>query len=360
MKALKKLEIRLPGKFYPILVGEGALTQCAGEIAGRVPDGRAAVVSDETVWALHGPLLEDALREKGIKTVRVLVPPGEGSKSLEALAGLYKEFARSGLRRSDPVIAFGGGVVGDLAGFAASTYMRGVPLIQVPTTLLSQVDSSVGGKVAINLEEGKNLVGSFYQPQLVVADTGLLSTLPEREWKAGMAEVVKYAAIGEKSLPELLADPRKTRERLERIVYLCCRCKARYVKNDERDTGRRMVLNFGHTFAHALERYHAYGKYCHGEAVAIGMALALRTGVLLGVTESEAEAQLTGLMLANGLSITPEEPMEELASLMTGDKKNSGDSITLVLLEGIGRPVLRRIGRSELTELLKGDSLWRT
>ncbi len=348
-----QLDINLPGRSYPILIGENVLQEQAGLLASYCPGGTVAVVSDEKVWSLHGPDLEKILKGLGLAYTAAIIPQGETSKSLAMLEKLYKEFFRYGLKRNHAVIAFGGGVAGDLAGFAASTYMRGLPFIQIPTTLLAQVDSSVGGKVAVNLEEGKNLVGSFYQPNLVLADTGLLASLPRREWLSGLAEVVKYAAIGAGSLPSLLAGPEAIRQNLEQIVYLCCKQKAAYVEKDERDTGERMFLNFGHTFGHAIEKYHDYQKYNHGEAVAIGMALAARTGQLLGLSEKGTAKTLMETMDKAGLTYTLTDKLSHIIPLMTGDKKNQSSEITLVLLKKLGSPILHAISQTELMHLLK-------
>jgi 3-dehydroquinate synthase len=349
-----RLDMQLPGHPYSILTGPGALIEAGEELAAHCVSGRAAVVSDANVWGLHGQLLEAVLNRCGIDSFPVVLPPGEGSKSLAQLEMLYEVFHRSGLRRNDPVIAFGGGVIGDLAGFAASTYMRGVPFIQIPTTLLAQVDSSVGGKVAVNLPAGKNLVGSFYQPDLVVADTSLLSTLPAREWNAGMAEVIKYTALGAAELQALLEEPEKFEGNLEKIIYLCCRCKADYVEQDERDTGKRMMLNFGHTFAHAIEKHYAYSRYNHGEAVAMGMALAVRAGILLGKTASAAEKTLTALMAAYGLDYQLPEDIQVILPLMAGDKKNTDADISLILLRAMGDPFVERLAPETLRNLFLG------
>lgn len=351
---MTELTVALPGRSYPILVGRGALEAGAAALRRLCPDGRATVVADETVWRLHGERLERALAGRGISFRLVLIPPGEASKSMEALARLYGELSRAGHGRGDPVIAFGGGVTGDLAGFAAATYMRGVPLVQIPTTLLAQVDASVGGKVAVNLPEGKNLAGCFWQPELVLADADLLCTLPLREWKAGIAEVVKYAAIGERHLAALMEAQDEPGDRLEEMISLCCACKADYVRRDERDAGARMMLNFGHTFGHALEKLGSYEKYSHGEAVAAGMALAARTGVLLGLTAPVAETRLLGMLDRAGISSACAERVADIVPVMTGDKKNAGGLITLILLRDFGEPFAHRISDAELLGLLAG------
>ncbi len=352
---MRELSVDLLNNPYSVLIGDGAVFNGADRLRDCCTSGRAAVVSDETVWGLHGDMLQNTLSEAGVSFCAAIVSPGENSKTLDTLGRLYAEFARFGLRREDTVIAFGGGVVGDVAGFASATYMRGVRLLQIPTTLLAQVDSSVGGKVAVNLPEGKNLVGSFWQPCMVIADTGLLSTLPEREWLAGMAEVVKYAAIGEEALLPYLASRDSVRENIGEIVLLCCKRKAWYVERDERDTGLRMALNFGHSFGHAIEKYHTYSGYNHGEAVAIGMALAARAGELMGLTGQGTCEALKGIMDSVGLSYRLEDGIEDIIPLMSGDKKNCGDELTLVLLKRIGVPIIHRAGRRELLEAFGRD-----
>ncbi len=328
-------------------------------MAKLFPGKKAAVVSDETVWGLYASLLEDSFEKAGIQYRSIVVPQGEKSKSLSKLSFLYQEFADFKLNRDEPVIAFGGGVVGDLAGFAAATYMRGVPYVQVPTTLLSQVDSSVGGKVAINIEAGKNLVGNFYQPQMVVADTSLLSTLAEREFSAGLSEVIKYSAIGAGDLLVLLEDSKDKASmagKFDEIIKLCCQQKAAVVEKDEKDTGLRMILNFGHTFGHAIEKYYSFEKYNHGEAVALGMVLAVKTGILFGETKPETYQRLVSLLKKAGLKTELDEDINKIIPLMISDKKNSGGLITLVLIHEMGKPFIKKTTVNELLDILKrGD-----
>ena len=350
---MTQLEIKLPTHTYPIYIGSGALENKKNELLTYCPGKRAVVVSDETVWALHHQKFTKILQGLSISFTPIIVPPGETSKSIAVLELLYQKFAQFHLTRQAPIIAFGGGVVGDLAGFAASTFMRGVPFIQIPTTLLAQVDSSVGGKVAVNIPEGKNMVGSFYQPQLVIADTDYLTTLPKREWNAGMAEVVKYAAIGETELQTILNKQPLSAETMEQIIYLCCSCKAKYVQEDERDTGSRRMLNFGHSFGHAIEKLHHFKKYNHGEAVAIGMALAADFGTRLSVTEPETLSIITALMDNLGLNYTCSDFIGDIIPLMAGDKKNIGDEIVLVLLKKMGQPFIYRTTLHQITDVFK-------
>ncbi|MBR1836918.1 MAG: 3-dehydroquinate synthase, partial [Kiritimatiellae bacterium] len=283
----------------PVHVGRGALVE-AGRIAASAVRGRiACVVSDSNVAPLHCAAVEAPLSEAGFKTERVTVPAGEKSKDLAMLSTLWEEFHRIGLARRDIVVAVGGGVVGDLAGFAAATWMRGVAVMQVPTSLLAMVDSSIGGKTAVDLPFGKNLVGAFHQPVAVLADPDVLATLPEREFVQGMAETVKYGCIFDadffawlESLPDAGPGP----DDVERIVVHCAKAKAEVVTRDERESGLRTLLNFGHTVGHAAEKALGYGAAAHGEAVAAGMVAAARFGESLGVTEPGTEKRLAALL----------------------------------------------------------------
>ncbi len=337
---------------YRIMIERGALKASGELIAGFCPGKKAAVISDENVFALHGEGLRALLGAHGIAHCECIIKPGEGSKSLSRLEYLFGEFHAFGLSRKDPVIAFGGGVVGDLAGFAAATYMRGAPFIQIPTTLLAQVDSSVGGKVAVNLPQGKNLIGSFYQPRLVIADTSLLKTLPEREMKAGLAEIIKYAALEpDPSLLRLLEEG-SLEENLEEIVHLCLMSKAGFVEADERDEGQRMALNFGHTFGHAIELLHGFEGINHGEAVAVGMGLAARASEKLGLCGGATRIRLLRLMDKHGLDHSCRDDIKKLIPLMAGDKKNTDGLISVMLPEQIGVVTERRLTEQELTERL--------
>jgi 3-dehydroquinate synthase len=352
-----ELFIEIPSRSYMILIGKGLLTQNKIDFKGFCPNNRAVVVSDTTVWELYGGALGQDLTEQGVGFTSLVLPPGENNKSMRTLESLFKTFYQIGLTRSDPIIALGGGVIGDLAGFAASTYMRGVPFIQIPTTLLAQVDASVGGKVAINMEEGKNLIGSFYQPKQVIIDPEVLSTLPVREWNAGMAEVIKYAALGQYELLSLLEKCSSLNEQLEQIIYLCCKCKAEYVEQDERDYSVRMMLNFGHTFGHAIEKYHSYSRYNHGEAVAIGMALAARAGSLLKISEEGTEQKLLQLMEKFGLKYQLEDDWEQIIPLTLNDKKNFNGDIALVLLRKMGDPLIKKVILEDLLQIFREEQI---
>jgi 3-dehydroquinate synthase len=341
---LIKLAVRAPSKEYDVTIGRGA----SGLLPRVVRDGIAALVTDSNTGPLYAARALESLKKAGVRTFESRLPAGEEHKTLDAVGRLCRDFAAMGLRRRDSVVALGGGVVGDIAGFAAASYMRGARFIQVPTTLVAMTDSSVGGKTGVNLPEGKNLVGAFYQPEGVLIDTDFLKTLPGREARAGLSEVVKYFALGEKGIaPRLQSGGISPGEEAE-LIYLCCRAKADVVSRDERESGARMALNFGHTFGHAIEKYFGYSRYNHGEAVAIGMRLALETGVRLGVTPEGAAREVMEVAENAGLDTRLDIPPRELVRHMSGDKKRSGDGIALVLLRGVGDAVIKEMGIKEL------------
>jgi 3-dehydroquinate synthase len=336
---MRTLSLALSGQPCSIEIGEG-IPSLPENVA------KAVLVTDENVLRIYGKEIEALL--KGRDAAVASFPAGERSKSKESLFALYDAFLKHSLARSSHVIAFGGGVVGDLAAFAASTFMRGIKLIQMPTTLLAQVDSSVGGKTAINYGGQKNIVGSFYQPEKVLISTDFLSTLDDRQRRAGMAEAVKYAFIHDPSMAECLGSAEET-------VWRSCSAKAAIVAQDERDTGKRMALNFGHTFGHAIERLSFFGKYAHGEAVAMGMRLALRFGRAVGLGDASLEEALDSLLAAHSYSPPYPGPVSSLLPFMGGDKKNAGDgSLSLILLEKMGSPLLYRASRNELEKIFGG------
>lgn len=299
------------------------------------------MVTHPLVQRLHGETLTRGLGRCRAETI--LVPAGERQKSLHRAAALWDQLLAKGADRSSVMVAFGGGVIGDLAGFVAATYMRGVPYVQLPTTLLAQVDSSVGGKVAINHPRAKNLIGAFYQPRLVIADVAVLSTLRPRDYREGLAEVVKTAAIADARLFEWLEQNRaavlaREAEALTFVVRRCCEIKAGVVEADERESGPRAVLNFGHTVAHAIESLMGYGALRHGEAVAIGMAAAARISRLLDLLPGDDEGRLIGLLAAFGLPTRlPDIPVAGILDAVRADKKAVGGVPRFVLLRGIGR-----------------------
>ena len=322
---------------YPVVVGRGVL----GTIAERIDERRVAVVTDATVAAAHGATVERALRDDGKSPSLHVVPPGEDSKSLEVLSTLLRAFARAGLDRSSAVLALGGGVVSDLAGFAAASYMRGIAFYVAPTTTLAMVDASVGGKTAVNLPEGKNLAGAFWQPRAVVADVATLTTLPEREFRLGAVEAFKHGLLEDPSLLDLPSDasfaPHGDPTVLTERIAASVRVKARIVAADERESGVRAHLNLGHTLGHALEAASGHGLP-HGDAVAYGLSFAAHLGRARGLADWTGHAdRLLRWLQPRPL---PEVDFHELASYLQRDKKNRGGRVRFVLLEDIGRPTV--------------------
>lgn len=359
---MKTLRVDLPGKEYDILIENGLLDRSGEEIRRTCPKARKIfVVTDSTVAPLYAARLRASLEGAGFAVRVQTVPAGEPSKCPANLTLLWEEALAFGLTRSDVVAALGGGVVGDLAGFCAATLLRGVDFVQIPTTLLAQVDSSVGGKVAIDLAHGKNLAGAFWQPRLVLMDPSVLATLPDPTFADGMAEVIKYGCILDAAFFRFLSDhPSRAAimENIEHVLYTCCDLKRSVVVEDELDTGRRMLLNFGHTLAHAYELMGNYETYTHGQAVAAGMVKALSLGEALSVTPAAISPRLTALLEAFSLpTVIPVSDPNIYSSAIGLDKKSAGSSITLILLEDLGRAVLHPLPTATLLELLKEDTL---
>ena len=353
---MKTLTVDLPGRAYDIRIQRGLLDQAGAHIRAVLPRAsRLFVVTDTNVLPLYHARVRDALREAGFQTQACAVPAGEASKSAGQLSDLWERMMAFGLTRTDAVVALGGGVVGDLAGFAAATVLRGVDFVQIPTTLLAQVDSSVGGKVAIDLQAGKNLAGAFWQPKLVLMDPDTLDTLDDRTFADGMAEVLKYGCIFDRAFFDLLAG-RPSRGALmadiESILYTCCDLKRSVVIRDERDTGERMLLNFGHTLGHAYELAGHYETWTHGQAVAAGMVLAARLGAELGVTPAEVPGQVEAAVAALGLPTRIDCTHADYAAAIGLDKKGAGEDITLILLEALGRAIPHKMPKAELLKLL--------
>lgn len=347
---MKTLKVNIPERAYEIHIAEGLLNQ-AGDMIRKVFQGeKIAVVTDSNVGPLYGTRVKDSLIAAGFSVKIITVPAGEASKSKEQLFYLYEEMLSFGLTRTDLVVALGGGVVGDLAGYAAASLLRGIPFVQIPTTLLSQVDSSVGGKVAIDLPMGKNLVGAFYQPKMVLIDPLCLRTLSGRVLADGMAEVIKYGAIWDITLFETLEKIQTEEElfaKIGEIVYTCCNSKRQVVEADEFDTGQRMILNFGHTFGHAIEKEYHYETYTHGEAVGIGMVMASKYGENLGITQAGTAKRIENLLIQYHLPVSTELSDESLRHAMAVDKKGEGSKINLILLQQLGEVAIVKIEKSE-------------
>jgi 3-dehydroquinate synthase len=355
--------VQLGRRSYAIKIGTGLLARLGGECARLKLGARCAIITDTNVGRRYAKETFNALATKGFSPSLIVVPAGETAKSLKTVQICYDLLAAHRLERKSFIVALGGGVVGDLAGFVAATYLRGLAFVQVPTTLLALVDSSVGGKVGVNLKAGKNLVGAFYQPRLVLCDLDTLKTLPEREYRAGLAEVIKYGIIEdaklfaqlERDLPKLL---RRDRGTLAGVVARCCEIKADVVGRDETEGGLRAILNFGHTIGHAIENISGYGKYLHGEAIAIGQVAAAQLSArLLGLPERDVE-RIASLFKWAGLPVTIKlnaARRKRLLAAMKLDKKVSGGEIKFVLARKIGRVVWgQRVSEGLIQKALDG------
>lgn len=339
------LRVNLPGREYDIKIEKGILDHSGELIAEIHKPCKIAVVTDSNVAPLYAERLLNSLKSSKFDAYVITVPAGESSKSVEMLTYLYSEMLSLGITRTDLIIALGGGVVGDLTGFCASTLLRGIPFVQIPTTLLAQVDSSVGGKVAVNLPQGKNLVGTFYQPKLVIIDPDCLETLTDRVFCDGMAEVIKYGVILDENLFERIeASPsrKEIMNIIEDVIYRSCDLKRMVVEDDELDTGGRMVLNFGHTFGHAIEKKYNFCDYTHGEAVAAGMVMAAEYGESCGITPKGTANRIADLIEKFNLPKKVEIDKQSLLDAVKVDKKGEGNLVALIIPEKIGKVILKR------------------
>lgn len=343
MTSQQTIHVDLKERGYEIAIGSGVLPSCPQFLADRVKASHVVLVTDSNVDELYADAIGDRFTEAGLEVQMLVIDAGEESKNADVAIDLWETMLAEGADRGSVVVAVGGGVVGDLAGFVAATFARGLPFMQIPTTLLAQVDSSVGGKVGINLPEAKNIVGAFWQPLGVLIDVDVLSTLPANEFAAGMAEVVKYGVImDEPFFAYLEQNVEKIQAHdtgvLQYIVERCCRLKADVVEADEREeSGRRAILNYGHTFAHAFEAATEYGKLLHGEAVAMGMVCASRLAERSGLIDAEATKRQIALLEALDLPTSPlEYDPEEIYRLMWHDKKVADGKIRFVLPNRIG------------------------
>jgi 3-dehydroquinate synthase len=338
------LNVNLGDRSYPIYVGAGILDSLGQRLREAGLVGKVAVVTNPTVAQLYLDAVHGSLDYAGFEVVPILVPDGEEHKTFKSLTTIYDRLIAERCERKSSVLALGGGVIGDLAGFAAATYLRGVPYVQVPTTLLAQVDSSVGGKTGVNHDNGKNLIGAFYQPKLVLIDVNVLASLPRRELLAGLAEVIKYGIIED---PQLFRDLEKKlkkivaldRELLERIVVTSCSIKARIVEMDEREENQRAVLNFGHTIGHALEAATNYQRFLHGEAVAVGMVKAAMLSVQHGFCDQQSFERILEIITEAGLpsEIPAGLSLQSVIEAIQLDKKAAEGKIKFVMSEGIGK-----------------------
>ena len=353
---MKTLTVALPGREYDIVIERGLLGRAGQLCRSALPKAqKLAVVTDANVGPLYADRVKAALESAGFAVQVSVLPAGEHTKCADNLSLLWERFTGFGLTRTDAVVALGGGVIGDLAGFAAATVLRGVDFVQIPTTLLAQVDSSVGGKVAIDLKAGKNLAGAFWQPKLVLMDPDVLNTLDDKTFADGMAEVIKYGCIRDEAFFAFLEQHPSRAEimtEIEHVLYTCCDLKREVVIEDERDTGVRMLLNFGHTLGHAYELAGNYDLWTHGQAVAAGMVKAAGLGLALGMTGDSTARRLTALLERFGLPTCIDCTHQQYADAVGLDKKGAGDSISLILLESMGKAVIRKMPKAEVLGLL--------
>ena len=356
---MRTINVELGQRSYPIMIKGGLLTEVGARMKDLGLKGKAAVVTNSLVGDLYGGELLKSLRDSGFTPFLVTLPDGEEYKTIEVATTVYDALVENRMERSSPIVALGGGVIGDMAGFVAATYLRGVPYIQVPTTLLSQVDSSVGGKTAVNHPKGKNLIGAFYQPRGVFIDPDVLKTLDSREVRAGLAEVIKYGIIWDESFFAYLEENATALltlgAELTKAIERSCEIKAEVVASDETEQGVRAILNLGHTFGHAIEALSGYGTYKHGEAVSIGMTLAARLSAALGLCDSAVVVRVRGLVASVGL---PAEPPVFTADAwiesMRLDKKVSSEALRFVLIKSVGTVSVEEVGEKELRALLSG------
>lgn len=354
---MDRIHVELGKDSYEIEIERGLLARAGERIRALLPKAeKIAVVTDRTVDALYGARLEGSLREAGYDVRRIAIRPGEASKNMEVLSEVLEEMSAFGMTRSDAVVTLSGGVPGDLGGFAAAVYLRGVPFVQIPTTILAQIDSSVGGKVAVDLPSGKNLAGNFYQPKGVLIDPDLVRTLAPRYIHDGMAEAVKYGCIRDEklfALYETLESDEDIFAHLPEIISECCRIKAALVEEDVFDNGARMLLNFGHTIGHAIEREYHYETYTHGEAVGVGMVMITKATEKMGLTEAGTAARIERVL--RRLSLPTEVPAsaEALLPHMSHDKKMRGKGITFIVIPKIGESRLVPAAGEEIAAFVR-------
>lgn len=353
---MKQINVDLKENSYKIYIESGLIDSIGEKIKAEFKTKKIAIVTDDKVDSLYGDLVLNNLIEAGYETSKIVFKNGEESKNSTTLQYIYENLVAANLNRDSIVIALGGGVVGDITGFAASTYLRGVKFIQIPTTILAQVDSSVGGKVAINIKEGKNLIGSFYQPSAVYIDPNLVKTLEDRVFSDGMSEVIKYAFIRDKKLYDILSDKvitKNDQDLLSEIIYRCCDTKKVVVQNDEKDLGERMILNFGHTLGHAIEKYYNYANYTHGEAVAIGMYNITILSEKKELTKQGTSLKIKELLEKYNLPYEmPKMEFDKILDTVLCDKKIMDKGLSFILVSDVGECFIHNVSSNSIKDFL--------
>lgn len=350
------MTLNIDSRKYKVTTESGLFLRLGSLLSEEYSGKKVAVITDDTVKGFYEEQLTKQLEENGIRFKIISLPPGENSKAFDILPKLYSIFLDFQLTRDDLILAFGGGVIGDIAGFAAATFLRGVNLIQVPTTLMAMVDASIGGKNSANLAEGKNMAGTFYQPKEVLIDSEFVRTLPDSILADGMAEVIKYGCAFD---PDLFSDLMARAEKgdgsgIESIIYRCCLIKKQVIEQDSQDYGIAMLLNFGHTLGHCIEDTYVDGTYTHGQAVAIGMYTTALAGEKKGLTAPNTAKLIKRLLLAYDLPCTlpPEADKDLILDAVKRDKKRRGDRLNIVMLERIGKSFLHQVGKNEFANFL--------
>lgn len=354
---MKELTLNGSKNQSKILIEKGIIKRaaefCMEEGINKKESSRICVITDSNVAKLYLESFEQDFQKLDIPVFHHVIPAGEQNKNLQTVSLIYDTLSNHQFGRNDMIIALGGGVTGDIAGFAAATYLRGIKhLVQIPTTLLAQVDSSVGGKCGVDLPQGKNLVGAFRQPDLVVIDPEILNTLPENIFTAGMAEIIKYGCIWDPKILEMAAGIDNKNE-IEELIACCVRIKIKVVEEDETETGLRRILNFGHTIGHSVEKLGSFTELSHGEAVAIGMAAAVKMGEWTGITEKGCYRRLIAILESFGLPTEFPYPLEEVYQALLSDKKKQGADVYFIFLQSFGKTLIQKIPLIELKQMMK-------
>lgn len=346
---MKKLTVNVKDA-YDILIEKGLITKSGGLIKTVLTGNKVCLITDTNVYAIYADEVKESLKDQGYEVYEYVFKAGEASKNTAVVIDMVEFMADKGLTRDDGVIALGGGVCGDMAGFAAAIYLRGIKFVQIPTTLLSQVDSSVGGKTAVDLPQGKNLCGAFHQPGLVIIDPNVLDTLSPHFFADGMGEVIKYGCIKSKSLFDRL-EKENVHDFIEDMIYECLDVKRRIIENDEKEHGERALLNFGHTCGHAIEKLWNFETVSHGEAVGIGMVMISRVGEKLGLTASGTADKIAAMLRKYGLKTADTHSTAEIVGAMHSDKKRTATGIKFVMLKSIGDSFIHPVDNSDIPKI---------
>lgn len=342
------------GRSYDILIERGLIEKCGEHIRKVSKAKKAMIISDSNVFPIYGEKVVKSLEISGFEVFNFIFPAGEQSKKLETIYAMYNELVISGLTRSDIIVALGGGVTGDMSGFVAATYLRGIDFVQIPTSLLSQVDSSVGGKTGVDIPQGKNLVGAFWQPNVVLIDPNTLGTLTDHFFADGMGEVIKYGCIKSEKLFSTLVE-NNAKDIIEDIIYECVKIKRDIVERDEHDHGERALLNFGHTLGHAIEKEHNFEGISHGQAVAVGMVMMTKASEAAGITEKGTAEKIKALCQKYNLPVSDDTPVESMVKSTFADKKSTTTAISLVVLDSIGSSKIYPVEKTDMLQFVTGN-----